>query len=66
MLEAKMYLTSANDYRAEFKYFNIQSWDFLGNPVVRTLSFHCRGNGLNPCSENLDPASHVVRPKKSK
>ena len=26
--------------------------DFPGGPVVKTLSFHCRGHGFNPCLGN--------------
>ena len=27
-------------------------WEFPGGPVVRTLSFPCRGHGFDPWSEN--------------
>lgn len=35
-----------------------------GGPVVRTLSFHCRGYGLDPLLGNLDPTIFVVQPEK--
>ena len=37
--------------------------DFPGSPVVKTLSFHCRGHGFDPWSGNQDPTSCVVKPK---
>ena len=29
--------------------------------MVKTLCFHCRGHGFDPCSENWDPASRMPR-----
>ena len=40
-------------------------WDFPGGPVVKTLSFQCRGRGFDPWSGNYNPTCHVVRPKKT-
>ena len=37
--------------------------DFCGSPVVVTLSFHSRGHGFNPWSENR---SHMLQKKKNK
>ena len=39
---------------------------FPGGPVVRTPRFHCWGPGFDPWSENKDPASYAVLPKKKK
>ena len=32
--------------------FKVQSRDFPGGPVVKTLRFHCRGHGFDPWSGN--------------
>ena len=29
-----------------------KSWDFPGDPVVKTPRFHCRGHGFDPWSGN--------------
>ena len=38
--------------------------EFPGDPVVRTLSFHCKGCSFNSWSGN--PTSHAAWPKKKK
>ena len=38
-------------------------WDFPRGPVVKTLCFHCRGCGFDPCSGNQDPTCHVAENK---
>ena len=38
-------------------------WDFPGGPVVKTLCFHCRGCGFDPCSGNQDPTCLVATNK---
>ena len=40
--------------------------DCPGSPVVKTLSFHCRGQGFNPCLEQLrsNLASEAKKKKK--
>ena len=42
------------------------SWDFLGDPAVRNLHFHCWGHRFNPWWGNLDPTSIMTQPKKEK
>ena len=42
------------------------SGGFPGGPVVRALSFHCRGHWFDPWSGNSDPTSRAVRPKRKK
>ena len=37
------------------------SWEFPGNPVVRTLHFYCRGPRFNPWWGIQDPGSLEVR-----
>ena len=39
---------------------------FRGIPVVRTLYFHCRGQGLDPWSGNKDLRCLALQPKKQK
>ena len=39
---------------------------FTGGQVVRTVYFHCREHGFNPCLGNLDSISCVVLPKKER
>ena len=31
---------------------SLPSWDFPGSPVVKTLSFHCKGHGFNSWTGN--------------
>ena len=38
-------------------------WDLPRGPVVKTLCFHCRGCGFDPCSGNQDPTCHVAKNK---
>ena len=41
--------------------------DFPGEPVVKTLCFHCRGEGGGFDSySGLDPSSYKEQPKKKK
>lgn len=40
--------------------------EFLGSPVVGTLSFHCGGPGFHPWSQNQDPSGCTAWPKKKK
>ena len=40
-------------YKANFHYNSIDEIrDFPGGPVVKTVSFHCRGHRLDPLSGN--------------
>ena len=45
---------------------NLGSRDFLGGPVVKNSSFHCRGHRFNPWSGNYDLACYAGQPKKKK
>ena len=40
-------------------------WDLPGGPVVKTLCFHRRGHGLDPCSGNYNPACLKVQQNKN-
>ena len=40
--------------------------DFPGDPVVRTLRFHCTWCCFDPWPGNLDPASQALQLKKKK
>ena len=40
--------------------------DFPGSPMVKTPSFHFRGQAFNPQSGNKHPACHRMRQKKKK
>ena len=45
---------------------NGESGDFPGSPVVKTLSFHCRGHGFDPGQGIRNPACCKAWPKKKK
>ena len=50
-------------YPSFYRYFYSRHWGSPGSPVVRTLYFHCRGQGLDPWSGNWDPPCHIPWPK---
>ena len=37
--------------------------DFLGNPVLRTPRFRCRGHGFDPWKGDQDPSCYAAQPK---
>ena len=37
-----------------------KSGDFPSGPMVKALSFHCRGHRLDPWLENEDPTCHTA------
>ena len=40
------------------EFSRLQSWDFPGGPVAKTLSSQCEAPGFNPWSRELNPTCH--------
>ena len=58
------YLMIQKTWRVRMVTSKSQSRDVPGGLVVKTLNFHCMGDGLNPWSGNSDLTNNVVWQKK--
>ena len=50
--EKQTHVTTRKNFKRILLSEKSQTVDFPGGPVVKTLHFHCRGPGFDPCLGN--------------